>query len=530
MVPTTTRFLREVAAKYGLGAPTSFEDAAALPTSEFFNLLEDYYLNNGLYWLLEELLLTNQKSNFDNRRALRNPAHAAVEFYAGKLWPGQIDRALPIVTENQQLLDPVKQIFAWSNWGATKQVMARKFSMLGTILIKVNVSTDLTRTYLQVIDPRVIPEYGFRLDERGFLTFLRMDIPQEKTKAGEETTWWTEVWQKVQGVGVTYQLFIHQEGLNELDGPVMTKMTGEPPAPEMADAFLPFDFIPVVFIPFRDIGQHWGLGCYVQSLDKIDEANLLATRLHALIYNTDVTWALKANARDAQGRPLPAPDVQMQGEPQGTVVKVGGLKMVKLPGTSDLAPLVPALDFASLMGVVKDMVNEIERDLPEARYYRIASETGGDLSGRAIELLLGDAVDRAVEARGNGETGMIRALQMALSLGVSYNIFKGSIGNFASGDFELKFKDRPIITPTLKEIFEVVKLAVDSGLSIESAMAITNFDKTVVDEVVAAGERQTVKDQANLAAAVLKAQAANVPPVGQEKTNPNPNPNGGNAQ
>ncbi len=61
------------------GMPLDFNEAAAWPMSEVYDLLEAYYLNNGLYWSVERALY--EKGFWrEPIRPLRNPAHRAVEF------------------------------------------------------------------------------------------------------------------------------------------------------------------------------------------------------------------------------------------------------------------------------------------------------------------------------------------------------------------------------------------------------------------------------------------------------------------
>jgi hypothetical protein len=205
------------------------------------------------------------------------------------------------------------------------------------------------------------------------------------------------------------------------------------------------NFIPVVHAKFADIGEDRGMGAIVPALDKIDEANRQATRLAQLLFrNNNVVWALKANMVDAEGRPLPPPrinDTDGTTDDDGTW-SMGDDRIMKLPGMSELQSLVPNINYEAALHILQDHMVELEQDLPELILYRI-SEMGSNVSGRAVRLMLAPAIARLEEARGNGEAAMIRAQQMALTLGTKARLW--DVGTFEEGDFEHAFEERDVL-------------------------------------------------------------------------------------
>ncbi len=493
------------------GRPLDLQEAAAWPISEVYDLLEAYYLNNGLYWAVEKSLYDKGVWH-EPIRPIRNPAHRVVEFYPAKLWPGNLPDALPLVTDNDQVRAAIEQIWSWSNWAAQKQVFARKLAMLGDMFIKVAQNGDKSRVFLQLIDPRYVPDDGFEADERGFLTWIRLDIPQQtRNDEGEikETTW-TEVWDK-RGGFLWLRVWEHEEGAGaDLDGlgdPDIEKYSGMPESEEFADQYLPFDFIPIVHAKFQDFGQDRGLAAIVAALDKIDELNRTVTRLHQILYNlNDALWALRANATDPQGRPLPPPPVKVEGSEQsaGDVVTIGGMRMIRLPGTSELTPMVPDIDYDASLKVVESQMEELERDLPELAYFRLREQ--GELSGRAIALLLGDAIDRALEVRGNGEAAMIRAQQMALTIGREAGLFDEGIGTYEAGDFDHTFKERPVIVVPMQEQMETVKAGTESGMALVTMLrSVLRWNDAQIEEALADLQEQRNQERLSMAEAALNA-------------------------
>ena len=85
-----------------------------------------------------------------------------------------------------------------------------------------------------------------------------------------------------------------------------------------------------------------------------------------------------------------------------------------------------------------------------------------------MRLLLSQAVDRTIEARGNIETGLARADAMALTMGVNAGLFR-RIGTYERGDFEHTFAEREVIPFSTQEQAETLKTEVDAGIPLVTA-------------------------------------------------------------
>jgi hypothetical protein len=231
------------------------------------------------------------------------------------------------------------------------------------------------------------------------------------------------------------------------------------------------DFVPVVWQPFRNIGDERGCGAFTLALDKIDEANRQATRLHQMLfrYNRPL-WTAAANAMDAQGRPLPPP--RLATAEQDGQLEISDDTVLRLPGLTTLQSLVPPLNYEAALKVLDAQLAEVQRDLPELAYYELRQQ---EVSGRAASILLGDAVDRLLEARGNAETALIRAQQMALTIGQNLKLFSG-LGTYEAGDFVHSFAPRPVLTPSELERAELVGAWVQAGLPLLSALRRSGED------------------------------------------------------
>ena len=493
------------------GAPSTYELRALamqplkeLHPRELYELLEAYYENNGLY---DYMSYTMHASAIwkEALKSLRNPAGRVTEFYPMHLWPGTLPEALPIVTDNQRIVEAIQQVWKWSNWAANKQLAARWLALYGDMFIKVAQSDDLGQVYFQLIEPEYVT--SFDKDHRDFLTYIRVDIPRTQREADGSLRHYTytEVWDKP---AVSFRAWEHERGpddsVEQLGRPILERVL----APGNGPDFVGVDFVPFVHAKFRDIGDERGVGAFTLSLDKIDEVNRKATRLAQMIFRYNkALFALRANGVDASGRPLPAPRIGgATGDAgAGDTIELGDDRLLRLPGTSELQSLVPPVDYQAHLDALKADLDELEQDLPELTYYRLR-ETG-NLSGRALQLLLAPAIKKAEEARGNAEAALIRANEMALSIGANAGIFSG-IGAYESGDFEHHFQKRDVLPISDIEQAEESKLYVEMGVPLKTALRRQGWSEADLEQLAADQQAQQAAQQETLAAAVLKAQRA----------------------
>lgn len=459
-----------------------------------YQVLKAYYQNNGVYEVIDALL-SGLGAQQQDMRPLRNPAFRVVEFYAAKLWPGDLPAALPIVTDNPAIVEPIHQVWTWSNWGGEKQVAARRFAMYGDMFLKVATVTDdagaPSRVYLQNIEPIYVSDMD--ADERGILTYVRFDIPRTRRKGdtAEDYTH-TEVWTKTE-----YRLWEHTKATN-------TKIE-QLGAPVFAAPLASFgvDFIPVVWQPFRNIGDERGSGAFTPVLDKIDEANRQATRLHQMLFRYNrALWAASANGVDAAGRPLPPPRL---GDGGTDTLEVDDDTVLRLPGNSTLTSLVAPIDYAAALEVLNAQLAEIQRDLPELAWYELRAQA---VSGVAAALLLGDAVDRVVEARGNAEAALARADMMALTIGQNLGMFGDLGGTYADGALTHSFAPRPVLVQAEAELAAATEVWVRAGMPLATALRRAGWKEEDLKQLAADKDAEAGAQQAQLAGAMMRAQQA----------------------
>ena len=463
-----------------------------ISAAEQYRVLRAYYDSNGLYSTAQQISLKLGLWQAD-RKPLRNPTYRVVEFYAAKVWGGRLEEALAINTDvpNETLVDSIKQVWQWSNWASRKQVAIRWLAIYGDLFIKVVTTIDKSRVYFELLQPEYVTD--FSVDVRGYIVECRIDIPiVEHTPSGYRTRYHTEYWSKS---GNVYQEWNHSKGPNEplarLGDPIRVSTLSE----------FGIDFVPIVHTKFRDVGDLRGLPAIWPAIEKIDEANLVATRLHQMVFrHNKVTHVLEANMVTPSGQPLPPPnfsgDAVTRQADGSSIVQMGDESFLRLPGLSKLVQLVPNLNYNALLDVLVSQIKEIKDDLPELAYHDLRDLA--QVSGIAVRRLLGDAIDRAEEAQGNADDGLQRADMMAITIGIAAGLFDKSLGTFEGGQFAHRFRHRPIISldesdeAAINEVrVRVAASALELGTNLPALrLAFPDWSEDALTEWVIAREEQ----------------------------------------
>lgn len=425
--------MRTLATLFGGTAPATIAGSATTALNPYAGM---YELLDALYQSDVYQDLTTAEKERANLPAsilpIRNPTFRAVEFYAAHLFPGNLPDALPIVTENERIVEPIQQVWQWSNWGSEKQATARQYALYGDWFCKVVTRDDGQRVYLQQIHPSHVID--FDTNERGDLTYIRVDIPFTRRLADgtKETRFEVEIWDKASGRYRRWEI----ERAN-----TPTEELGQPERDDDMAVF-GIDFVPFCHAQFRNIGEPRGSGCVTPVIRKLWQADILATSLHERLFRyNQADWVLHAPGRPEAGKWVMPPELETN---EAGEYQMGNERVHKLPAGWELGDLIAKLDYPAALAILQDHMREIENDLPELAYYNLRELNA--VSGRAVRMLLSDAIARALEARGNAETALVKLNQMALTIGGEANIpaFR-NIGTYENGDFDHDFEPRDII-------------------------------------------------------------------------------------
>jgi hypothetical protein len=410
----------------------------------------------------------------DTTRRIRTVVNRSVEFYVSKMLPGQ---EMKVTSESPGVQEAIEDVIKDSNIANNKSEMVWGFSLFGDSFIRVR--GDKEKSYLEDVSPFYITDFGE--DSRKFLTYLRIDIPTLDDSGNPVN--YTEYWDQ------ETQVYRQWEGMTS-----RTTAIKELGTPKETITFreLGIDFIPVVHTKFRKGGSPRGQGCTYHALDKIYEANRVATRLHDLLFAFgEPVFVASANATDTQGRPLPAPRVESAPTttPTGVIGGIGELlgRMIKLPGMTKLESLIPNIDYSDALLILNAQMEELEKDLPELRWYALDSTSQSAMSGTALRTLLGAAIDRANEARNNFLSSLSRAFEMALTIGIYNGVFPATLGTFDSGDFAHELQVDSAWGESVDEKAATMAALTNAGVPAKSAMALAGFTDTQIADAFPAG-------------------------------------------
>lgn len=372
---------------------------------------------------------------YRHTRGLRNPVGRWVDFYVANVWGGMLDlaagdgsrepSALPIVTDNPALRPAIAKVWQWSNWAAKRNLATLYSTTLGDVILKVVDRPAARKVYIQPQRPDAYTE--LEADDFGFVK--RAVIEEDLLDA--------------QGRSYTYREVI--EHPSAWGGPTTrfsTFRNGQPHGYAENDGQavweVPYDFVPVVRIPWQDVGEAWGVVGYVKALAKIDSVNALASQL-----------------ADQIGKAVNTPLVAYGIAAGNLTVRADadGVPVVYVPNeAARLEPLLGPLNLSEALASIDAQLADIKDDLPALK---LAEALRSGMSGEALGRAFADVVAQVQAVRGNHDAGLVRAQQMAIAIaGASgYDpVFRGfDLASYAAGKLDHAIGSRPVLPRTPDE-------------------------------------------------------------------------------
>jgi len=466
--------------------PTLAGSAYAANRLQRYDMAWGFY-SNTVYDNLAAYLAATYPSGsqlYRYTKGLRNPVPSWCEFYVTNTWGGVLDlmagdggekpSALPILTDNDALRPAIAKLWQWSNWNSKRNLATLYSAAMGDAFIVVVDSPAAGKAYMQVRRPSEFTDLEW--DDFGHIKQATMEYKAEDER----------------GVAYTYkQVIEHPAVWGGAFTRYSTYKDNRPFAyPENVQDGqatwqwqVPYDFVPVVHIPFKDIGEGWGALGYSATLHKIDAANALASLLHAQVGKT-VNPAYVAYGVQAGNVTV---DSTQQDE-------IPILYINKPPSEAKLEPLVSEIDLAGALALLDSQLADIARDLPELR---MSEAMRSGLSGEALGRAFSDVAARVEAVRANHDSGLVRAQQMAIAIaGASgYDAaFRGfDLNSYRAGRLDHGIGDRPILPTSNAEEVDTagkqwvqVTQAVSAGVPIETALEkIMGWDDDDMDAFAA---------------------------------------------
>lgn len=494
-----------------------------LPYRTMYGLLKLMYSSTGAYDDLRRARVIIG-GELPMMKSIRNPVSTVTRLWGSKLYPKPLD----IVTDNERIVDPIKQVHKWSNWKAKSVTTARWTALYGESFVKVCADAELGRVWFEYFEPCYVTKYVE--DSRGFIQWIRLDIPKydDDDHGGTADVYgttpaaqvradgsqpalktYTEVWS---GVDQTYTCW----ETNGDDGCLKSIKDLGTPKESVALSAFGYDFVPFVRTPFSDMGGERAEGAVQLALEPIWEADLSATNLHSMIYqDAEGAWVATAAGVDRDGRPLPAmrvtPATTRTDPFTGRTVENGAGesadKMIlgkrsfwRLQSGYDLKSVVPDIDYDAALSVLKDHDETLEKLMPALLYVRVSQLSNSDLSGRAIRYLLSPFIDQVLEIREVALDKLAQQDMMALTLGQVNGITgfgTGEIGTYDAGDFEHTFKHQDVVPLSSLEraeegrtIGQALQAYDTAGYPLAAALEDLGYPEERIEEIVKLAEKK----------------------------------------
>ena len=437
---TTVTAAREAWLRSGQEAEAGFSD--------FDNRLQRYdllwrYYTNDLYDDLTAY--KGARGLYRHIRGLYNPVTRLTDFYVAKIWGGQLDYdglagAVPIEADNKAILPALALLWKWSNWAAKKNLAVRWGACLGDMVIKVVDDQQRKNVYLQVMHPRMIKDAQF--DYRGNITSCVIEYTDSEPSETQEGVY----------IDFTYREEITKEKFSTFKNEEPFDYFGY--GNEWDN---PYGFIPLVLAPHIDCGLDWGLSVAHDGRTTIDELNdqvcVFSDRMRK---GNNPPWLLAGVSKPRDG------DIDLSTDTATTTDKAQRQTDNILYGSegAKAQAIVSDVGLGQTLDYILSLQGELEQKYPELALYRMR-ESG--MSGVALRITYQDVVDKVIEARGNYDDGLVRAQQMALSIGGEAGYFQGfNLKSYAAGDEVHRIGERPVLREVID--WQQIEVAIKTGV------------------------------------------------------------------
>jgi hypothetical protein len=433
-------------------------------------------------------------------RDLYNPAFQLGSFYQTYIWGGPLDAdagdgretpsALPILTENELLRPAIAQLWAWSNWKTKRKLASLYGGVLGDVFLQVIDDTLRNKVYIKIVHPGIVRD--LILDPFGNVKGYSIEYQRTDPESSEDKE--VTYMERVHRVGDSVIFEMYKEGQPfDWDYDQTLDESGAGPQPIRE---IPYGFVPMVFIPHRDRGLGWGAAEPFNKLALFREVDDQASKLNDQVRKiVDSPW-LFSGLEAPTVSPAPTGAASSSTRPEPGREEVPALYS-REPGAS-AQPLVAPLDIGAVVANIQAMLGQLEKAYPELALYRVRE--GGDLSGRAIQLIQRDAESKVVDYRDAYDGSLVRAHQMAIAIGGFRELeaFKGfNLESFEAGNLDHQIGTRPVFAKDPRDELDLeaarlenLSSAVGSGIPLAVYMRKNGFAPDYIEEVINSEEYQ----------------------------------------
>ena len=430
---------------------TAFREAyltADMTSADTFTDFDGRRMRYDFYWALYQNSAYRNMHTWSNSyratfglyryiRNIYNPAFRLSEFWKAHIMGGALDKqagdgqtkpsALPIITDNESLRPAIANLWKWSNWQISKDVLSLWGAVLGDAAIKIVDDPERKKVYMKLVNPGTLK--SITLDPFGNIKGYTIEEERDDPKGSARKVTYTEIASR-DGDDVFYQ----------------TQLNGSPYAWDGvgSDWWEPYGFVPMVVIQHNNVGMEWGWSEMHPVLSKFREVDDLSSKLSDQIRKmVDVGWLFTGVA-------APKTTQKTTGETPTTDRPEPGREEVPTlygPVGADAKPLVAPLDIAATSAYITEIIKDIERDYPELNDDVVMAS--GDISGRALRTSREAIEVKVQQRRANYDDALVRAQQMGVAIG-GYRQYQGFTGfgldSYAAGALDHEIGEREVFS------------------------------------------------------------------------------------
>ena len=369
---------------------------------------------------------------------LYNPIPEVVGIYQ-HVFGGSFGNDIRIETQNEALREAIEQIWVWSNINVQKQNLCRLAALYGNVGIRIVVENnpDLTKrkVWLSFEPPAHIADVD--LDPQGNVQEVILEY-DHTVGVGDDAECIRIREYQDREMFATYQM---KSGIE-----TPYDMVNETPGGAQSSYPNLLGFPSFVLLHHTPTTGKWGATPFTHTLFAIDRINALLCHIDTQIHrHVRATWLIAASGK--------APvEIDLSGQ------KVAYVDTSLSAGTMPvMQPMIAPLNIADARAFAEQLINWVENQLPELRAVQGKYLSGQ--SGDTIAQLRKPAEERIALARTNYEDALKRALQIALSWGITLELWDIGSGvgidaatkAYKEGLEEFSFNTRELLPLTSQE-------------------------------------------------------------------------------
>lgn len=391
-----------------------------------------------------------------------NPTTRLCDFNVGHVFQGVLTDDGARLPDGEMLAIPlskdtpkevriaIAQLWQWGNWQQGMNLWVLFGASMGDSFVEGLEDVDSGRVWPEVVPPAFITD--FELKRKNVVSYTKE----------------FQYYDRADKRSYTYKKTVTKERIE-------TFRDGEPFGYDGNESSYdnPFGFVPLVYNPHRDLGSVPGAPA-IRCWNKIEHLNSLATRLYRFIEIQSQSPQLLLG--DVEVDPLTF---------DATKGTDSDIKLLRMKGQGSVHTLSGNLDLAATEKRLESLIAEIEHDHPEVVMYD-KLRSMGEVSGVAVERLMGDVRGHVQRARAGYDSATIRIFQMLLSMGgMRANERRGGwrnltdqqkkflpfdLASYERGLMDFSIDPRPLVPVTAMETaaietarYGAIKAGIDAG-------------------------------------------------------------------